>query len=130
MKLHNATGVDLLNIFLQKELTMIANSKKTPILWEDAVTSDHLPIPKNVILQVWMNPLQEAVKRGYKVIASHNTFWYLDCGHGGWGGNDKSYDEQVKPALPKSVESVLEDNNLIDSYNPTNWGGPGGDWCR
>lgn len=51
----------------------------------DAVTNDNLPIPKDVILQVWINPVQNAVKKGYKVIASNYNFWYLDCGHGGWG---------------------------------------------
>lgn len=34
LKQHNATGVDLLAMFLQKELDMIHRSKKTAILWE------------------------------------------------------------------------------------------------
>lgn len=34
MKQHNATGVDLLNIFLQKELGFIQKSNKTAIIWE------------------------------------------------------------------------------------------------
>lgn len=34
LKDHNATGVDLLDIFLQKEIKMIQDSKKTAILWE------------------------------------------------------------------------------------------------
>ncbi|CAO3609085.1 unnamed protein product [Mucor hiemalis] len=83
-KTHNVTGVDLLGIFLKKELEIISNSKKTAILWEDAVTNDNLPIPKDVVMQVWTNPVQVAVKKGYKVIASNYNFWYLDCGHGGW----------------------------------------------
>lgn len=49
----------------------------------DPVTINNLEL-KDVVLQVWRNPVQQAVKKGYKVIASHAQFWYLDCGHGGW----------------------------------------------
>ncbi|KAK4516496.1 uncharacterized protein ATC70_011468 [Mucor velutinosus] len=129
MKEHNATGVDLLNTFLQKELGFIQKSNKTAIIWEDAVTNDNLPISKDVILQVWTNPVQNAVKKGYKVIASNYNFWYLDCGHGGWGGNDTSYEEQVPPAVPKAVAAALEKNGVSGNYNTPNWGGSGGDWC-
>ncbi|KAI8880084.1 glycoside hydrolase family 20 protein [Backusella circina FSU 941] len=129
MKEKNVTGVDLLGSFLEKELDMIRDSKKTAILWEDAATNDNLPIPKDVVLQVWTNPLHKAVKKGYKVIASNYNFWYLDCGHGGWGGNDTSYDEQEKPKINPEVSAILEKYELSDNYNTLNWGGPGGDWC-
>jgi hexosaminidase len=101
MKDNNATGLDLLSMFLEKELTMIRDSSKTPIIWEgkillldshlyilsifvDPVTNNDLPISNDTVLQVWINPVQLAVKKGYKVIASSHKFWYLDCGHGGW----------------------------------------------
>ncbi|KAG2237196.1 hypothetical protein INT48_006600 [Thamnidium elegans] len=129
MKKHNATGVDLLELFLKKELESIHKSKKTAILWEDPVTNDHLPISKDVIMQVWINPVQLAVKKGYKVIASNYNFWYLDCGHGGWNGNDTSYDEQIAPKVPKAVAEALEKSGEEDNYRPQNWGGSGGDWC-
>ncbi|KAI9361338.1 glycoside hydrolase superfamily [Pilaira anomala] len=129
MKKNNATGIDLLHLFLKKELDFIHKSKKTAILWEDPVTNDHLPLSKDVIMQVWTNPVHVAVKKGYKVIASNYNFWYLDCGHGGWNGNDTSYDEQVAPKIPKSVAKALSKNNVDDNYRPQNWGGSGGDWC-
>lgn len=101
MQEKNATGLDLLSMFLSKEVGMIQGMNKVPILWEgnvtpfffffiefyihlDAVTNNDLPIPKDVVLQVWTNPVQNAIKKGYKVIASNYNFWYLDCGHGGW----------------------------------------------
>ncbi|PHZ11626.1 uncharacterized protein RHIMIDRAFT_238293 [Rhizopus microsporus ATCC 52813] len=129
MQEKNATGLDLLNMFLSKELGMIQGMNKVPILWEDAVTKNDLPIPKDVVLQVWTNPVQNAIKKGYKVIASNYNFWYLDCGHGGWGGNDTSYDEQVPPEIPKSLRVQLEKHHVEDNYRPQNWGGSGGDWC-
>lgn len=103
MSKYNATGDELLHMFLNKEVQFIQNSGKKAILWEgllneitllhhvaydlyctDSVTDNQLPISKDVVLQVWNKPVQEAAKKGYKVIASHANFWYLDCGHGGW----------------------------------------------
>ncbi|KAG2224352.1 hypothetical protein INT45_006752, partial [Circinella minor] len=129
MQEHGATGDDLLHMFLNKELEFIQNNKKTAILWEDSVTNNKLPIPKNVVLQVWANAVTEAAKKGYKVIASHANFWYLDCGHGGWTGNDMSYDEQTQPKIPESLAKELDRHQLTDNYRPSNWGGSGGDWC-
>ncbi|KAI8369441.1 glycoside hydrolase superfamily [Radiomyces spectabilis] len=129
LKQHNATTTDLLKMFLNKELEYIRQSNKTAVLWEDPVTNLNLEIPKNVVLQSWTNPVQLAAKRGYKVIAAHSSFWYLDCGHGGWGGNDHSYDEQVSPKIPKPLQAQLEKFQVEDNYRPPNWGGSGGDWC-
>ncbi|KAI8997320.1 glycoside hydrolase superfamily [Pilobolus umbonatus] len=129
MAKNNVTGIDLLNNFLQKELDYIHESKKTAILWEDSVTNIDLPISKNVILQVWTNPVRDAIRKGYKVIASNYNFWYLDCGHGGWEGNNTSYDEQTPPTIPESISKELEENDLTDNYSSQNWGGSGGDWC-
>ncbi|KAI9260695.1 glycoside hydrolase superfamily [Phascolomyces articulosus] len=129
MQEHGAAGDDLLHMFLDKEIGFIQDNKKTAILWEDSVTNNNLPIPKNVVLQVWANAVSEAAKKGYKVIASHANFWYLDCGHGGWTGNDTSYDEQTQPKIPESLAKELERHQLTDNYRPSNWGGSGGDWC-
>ncbi|KAI9493830.1 glycoside hydrolase superfamily [Zychaea mexicana] len=129
MQEHGATGEDLLHMFLDKELGFIRNNSKTAILWEDSVTNNNLPIPKDVVLQVWVNAVTEAAKKGYKVIASHANFWYLDCGHGGWTGNDTSYDEQTQPKIPESLAQELDRHQLTDNYRPSNWGGSGGDWC-
>ncbi|KAI8352124.1 glycoside hydrolase superfamily [Choanephora cucurbitarum] len=129
MHTHNATGQDLLHMFLEKELDIILDSNKTVILWEDAVTNVDLPLPKNVVLQSWANPVAAAVKKGYRTIASNAQFWYLDCGHGGWSGNDHSYDEQVAPEIDQEVINVLNKHGLLDNYRTPNWGGSGGDWC-
>ncbi|KAI9032754.1 glycoside hydrolase superfamily [Phycomyces nitens] len=129
MAKNNATGLDLLDMFLEKELEMISNTGKTAMLWEDSVTENHLAIPKDVILQVWKNPVHKAVRAGYKVIASLSSFWYLDCGHGQWSGNDTNVNEQSPPAIKKPLQKALEKYEGSDNYNPSNWGGSGGDWC-
>lgn len=45
-------------------------------------------------------------------------------------GNDTSYDEQAPPELPPSLQRELRKHGLEENYRPSNWGGPGGDWCR
>ncbi|KAL0090287.1 glycoside hydrolase family 20 protein [Phycomyces blakesleeanus] len=129
MARNNVTGLDLLNIFLEKELEIISNTGKTAMLWEDSVTENHLAIPKDVVIQVWKNPVKKAVKAGYKVIASSSNFWYLDCGHGQWSGNDTAVNEQSPPVIKKPLQKALEKYEGSDNYNPSNWGGSGGDWC-
>ncbi|RUS17406.1 glycoside hydrolase superfamily [Endogone sp. FLAS-F59071] len=127
---HNINGNGLLGMFLDHSLGYVKQNKKTPVIWEDAVTSSNLPISKDTILQVWVNPAQQAIEAGYKIIASNYNFWYLDCGHGGWGGNDTSYDEQVEPPVPAEIQKLLNSNDdWANNWNPYNWGGPGGDWC-
>ncbi|KAI8878124.1 glycoside hydrolase family 20 protein [Backusella circina FSU 941] len=112
---NNATGTDLLGLFLEKELEII--------------NDNHLPLPKDVVLQVWTNPIKDAISLGHRVIASNYNFWYLDCGHGGWESNNTIYDEQVPPEVPSLVSDTLDYFNLSDNYAPPNWGGGGGDWC-
>lgn len=84
MKKNNVTGDQLLETFLKKEIKTIKKNKKTAIIWEDAVTSLNLDIPKDTILQVWTNPMKEAIQAGYKVIATNYNFFYLDCRSGNW----------------------------------------------
>ncbi|KAI8067174.1 glycoside hydrolase superfamily [Gongronella butleri] len=129
MKKHNKTHDDLLGDFLHREFKMLDKAGKTPIIWEDAVTSSNIQLPKNTVLQVWTKPLKAGIDAGHRVIASNANFWYLDCGQGGWGGNDTSYDEQVPPAIPDELQTVLDKYGLAGNYNPQNWLGPGGDWC-
>jgi hexosaminidase len=94
-------------MFLEKELEIINESNKTTMIWEgkdiyfratilinialikkkkkiDPVTSNLISLPKDVVLQVWTNPIKDAISMGHRVIASNYNFWYLDCGHGGW----------------------------------------------
>ncbi|OZJ06510.1 hypothetical protein BZG36_00526 [Bifiguratus adelaidae] len=130
MKEHNVTGTDLLGTFLSKAISMAKSNKKRPTIWEDAVTSSNLPIDKETILQVWTNPASMAINAGYQVIASNYNFWYLDCGHGGWNGNDTTYDEQVPPPIPPEIQAVFNKYpNDAANWAPSNWGGGGGDWC-
>ncbi|RUO95861.1 LOW QUALITY PROTEIN: glycoside hydrolase superfamily, partial [Jimgerdemannia flammicorona] len=146
---HKIGSDGLLNMFLQKVFGFVHAQKKTPIIWEggfaqwfadqccfsvhspsDAVTTSNLSFSKDTILQIWTNTPEKAVKAGYKVIASNYNFWYLDCGHGGWNGNNTSYDQQEAPVTPPAIQKLLDQHSdWANSWAPSNWGGAGGDWC-
>jgi hexosaminidase len=90
------------------------------MMWEDIIISpehaDDLP-PDNLILQSWNNDLtniKNLTSRGYDVVVSSNSFFYLDCGNGGYVGNDPRYNEMANP------------NASVPTFN---YGGIGGSWC-
>ncbi|KAJ4971025.1 hypothetical protein NE237_004124 [Protea cynaroides] len=113
----------LLETFINSTLPYISSLNRTAVYWEDVmldatvnVTSSFLP-PDKVILQTWNNGpnnTQLIVSKGYRVIVSSADFYYLDCGHGGWLGNDSRYDEQVEDPPGQPFNYV---------------GGDGGSWC-
>ncbi|KAF2732803.1 hypothetical protein EJ04DRAFT_513662 [Polyplosphaeria fusca] len=105
--------------------TAIPNFKKqankTFVMWEDVAISPDARasgnVPKDIVMQAWNNGLENIfnlTRDGYRVIVSSSDFFYLDCGYGGWVGNDQRYNEQANP------------NASIPNFN---YGGGGGSWC-
>ncbi|KAI3448959.1 hypothetical protein Pfo_005624 [Paulownia fortunei] len=100
---NNGTLSQVLEIFVNSTLPYILSLNRTVIYWEDVlldanvkVTPSSLP-PENVILQSWNNGpnnTKRIVGSGYRAIVSSADFYYLDCGHGGFLGNDSQYDDQ------------------------------------
>ncbi|KAF2175391.1 glycoside hydrolase family 20 protein [Zopfia rhizophila CBS 207.26] len=98
-------------------------ANKTLVMWEDIVISPDAraakSVPKDIIMQAWNNGLENInnlTRDGYQVIVSSSDFMYLDCGFGGWVGNDPRY-------------NVMENPNKTDGSFNFNYGGPGGSWC-
>ena len=91
------------------------------IMWEDmAIQTPHAwDVPKDIIMQSWNNGLtniKALTSSGFDVIVSSADFMYLDCGYGGWVGNDPRYDVEANPD-PTAVAISF------------NYGGNGGSWC-
>lgn len=104
----------------------IFNSSSNPdrqlIMWEDMVTAaPHAnSVSTDIIMQAWNNGtgnIQTLTAAGYRVIVSSSDFFYLDCGYGGWVGNDPRYDV------------MLDLGAVIDGTPNFNYGGNGGSWC-
>jgi hexosaminidase len=115
---------DLYQVWVDRALPNFrAQANKTLVMWEDVKLSASVAatgvVPKDIVLQAWNNGLDHISNltgQGYRVIVSSSDFMYLDCGFGGWVGNDPRYNVMVNP-------------NATDGSPNFNWGGGGGSWC-
>lgn len=91
----------VLEIFVNKTHPLIVSLNRTAVYWEDVLLSASVKVApsavptETTILQTWNNGPNNTrllVQAGYRVIVSSADFYYLDCGHGGWVGNDSRYD--------------------------------------
>ncbi|CAH9085481.1 unnamed protein product [Cuscuta epithymum] len=98
----NGTLSQLLETFIKSTLPYIVSLNRTVVYWEDVLLSADIKVTpsslprENVILQTWNNGpnnTKRIVNAGYRVIVSSSDFFYLDCGHGGFLGNDNRYDQ-------------------------------------
>lgn len=100
-----------------------SKANKTFVMWEDVKISPDAAasgtVPTDVVLQTWNNGLENIynlTRDGYRVIVSSSDFMYLDCGFGGWVGNDARYNVLINP-------------NKTDGSANFNYLGNGGSWC-
>jgi hexosaminidase len=115
---------DLYQVWVDRALPNFRKqANKTFVMWEDVRISPDAAatgeLPKDVVLQAWNNGLaniKNLTSQGYRVIVSSSDFMYLDCGYGGWVGNDQRYNVMVNP-------------NATDGSPNFNWGAGGGSWC-
>ncbi|KAK2422057.1 beta-hexosaminidase [Trifolium repens] len=101
---NGGTLSQVLETFINNTLPYIVSLNRTVVYWEDVLLDDtvHVPstiLPKeHVILQTWNNGhnnTKRIVSNGYRAIVSSSNFYYLDCGHGDFTGNNSAYDNQT-----------------------------------
>lgn len=114
---------DLTQIWVDRAFPIFeasSNPNRTLMVWEDLIigTPHAHSVPKeNIIAQSWQNGIsniKNLTALGYKTVVSSSDFLYLDCGYGGWNGNDPRYNEMSNP------------NASVPTFN---YGGNGGSWC-
>lgn len=98
----NGTLSEAFEKFITSTLPSILAQNRTVVYWEDIildatvnVSSSLLP-KENVILQTWNNGpknTKRIVSAGYQAIVSSSDYYYLDCGHGDFLGNNSEYDQ-------------------------------------
>lgn len=81
---------------------LVVSRNRTAVYWEDVlldaavnVSAAAIP-PATTILQTWNNGPNNTkliVAAGYRAIVSSASFYYLDCGHGDFLGNNSEYDD-------------------------------------
>ncbi|KHN21358.1 Beta-hexosaminidase [Glycine soja] len=100
---NGGTLSQVLEKFINNTLPFIVSLNRTVVYWEDVLLSEtvHVPstiLPKeHVVLQTWNNGhnnTKRIVSSGYRTIVSSSDFYYLDCGHGDFVGNNSIYDQQ------------------------------------
>lgn len=93
------TPSTLLSTFINTTHPLITSLNRTAVYWEDVLLDPDVKVPSSVlppsttILQTWNNGPNNTkliVSAGYRVIVSSSEFYYLDCGHGDFVGNDSS----------------------------------------
>ncbi|KAL6657724.1 hypothetical protein ACP70R_005504 [Stipagrostis hirtigluma subsp. patula] len=81
---------------------LVVSRNRTAVYWEDVLldaavnVSASLIPPATTILQTWNNGPNNTklvVQAGYRAIVSSASFYYLDCGHGDFLGNNSIYDD-------------------------------------
>ena len=90
-------------------------------MWEDVAigTPQAHSVPTDIIMQTWnlgLENIKKLTSSGYDVIVSSADWFYLDCGNGGWVGNDPRYNVQTNPDAETGTPNF-------------NYGGGGGSWC-
>ncbi|KAL7234035.1 hypothetical protein ACSBR1_017604 [Camellia fascicularis] len=100
---NNGTLSQLLEMFVNSTFTYIVSLNHTVVYWEDVILDANAKVnpsilpPENTILQTWNNGpnnTKKIVSSGYRAIVSSSDFYYLDCGHGDFIGNDSLYDQK------------------------------------
>lgn len=98
---NGGTLSQLLEIFVNSTFPYITSLNRTTVYWEDIMLGAEVKVdpsllpPENTIFQTWNNGpnnTKRIVSAGYRAIVSSSNFYYLDCGHGGFVGNDSRYD--------------------------------------
>lgn len=112
---NNGTLSQVLEMFINNTYPYISSLNHTVVYYEDVILDAEIKVnpvflPKeNTILHTWNNGpnnTKKIVSSGYRAIVSSSDYYYLDCGHGDFIGNDSTYD------LPPGTDQ-----------------GNGGSWC-
>jgi len=92
----------LLERYVSAVHPLVVSKNRTAVYWEDVLldaavnVSASLIPPATTILQSWNNGANNTkliVQAGYRAIVSSASFYYLDCGHGDFVGNNSIYDD-------------------------------------
>ncbi|KAF8158430.1 beta-hexosaminidase [Crassisporium funariophilum] len=63
---------------------------KTAVVWEEMLLQHPVNLANDTLILVWIssNNAAEVAQKGFKIIHASNEYFYLDCGGGGWVGQN------------------------------------------
>ncbi|KAH9983700.1 N-acetylhexosaminidase [Russula compacta] len=88
-----------LEAFTQATHGAIRKLGKTPVVWEEMVLDYNLTLPNDTIAMVWISSADAAAvaAKGFRFVHAASNSFYLDCGAGGWVGNDPTGNSWCDP---------------------------------
>ncbi|OCH90413.1 N-acetylhexosaminidase [Obba rivulosa] len=90
LKSTGRTLEEALDVFVQAEQKTLASVGKTPVVWEEMVLVQNVTLSSDTLVLVWISSddVKAVAQKGFKVIHAASNFFYLDCGGGGWVGDN------------------------------------------
>ncbi|KAJ9089787.1 Glucosamine-6-phosphate isomerase (Glucosamine-6-phosphate deaminase) (GNPDA) (GlcN6P deaminase) [Entomophthora muscae] len=90
VKENDIDSKSLLDGFAKKMHDHAKEKKRSILVWEEMVLNHNVSLPKDTLVQIWnqAEKVKEIIEKGYGVVLSSVENWYLDCGRGGWIGNN------------------------------------------
>ncbi|GAA5866405.1 hypothetical protein JCM1840_001305 [Sporobolomyces johnsonii] len=81
---------DLLGTFVAGVHETVRAEGKTPVVWEELVLDHGLELGQDTIVLVWVSSanIRATANLGYRIIHAASDYLYLDCGQGGWVGDN------------------------------------------
>lgn len=72
---------------------------KTPVVWEEMVLDHNVTLSPQTLVLVWISSddVKAVAEKGFGIIHSASDYFYLDCGAGGWVGDDPTTNSWCEP---------------------------------
>ncbi|KAG2139125.1 glycoside hydrolase family 20 protein [Suillus bovinus] len=98
----NRTGMTLngaLDRFTQTTHGALIAQGKTPVVWEEMVLDWNITLSNETIVMIWISSEDAAAVAGsgFRIIQAPSNYFYLDCGAGGWLGDNPTGNSWCDP---------------------------------
>lgn len=84
------TFEEALDTFTQATHASVHAAGKRAVVWEEMVLAHNVTLRSDTAVMVWISSANVAAvaQKGFKIIHAASDYFYLDCGHGGWVGDN------------------------------------------
>ncbi|KIR82856.1 hexosaminidase [Cryptococcus gattii E566] len=92
LKARGWTLDDALDHFTKKTHAPLRHAGKTPVVWQEMVLNHGKmsSLTNDTIVDIWVNSAdaRKVLDQGYRIVHASADYFYLDCGQGGWIGEE------------------------------------------
>ncbi|KAJ3518178.1 hypothetical protein NLJ89_g16 [Agrocybe chaxingu] len=81
---------EALDKFTQVSHGALKNIGKTAVVWEEMLLAHPVNLANDTLIMVWISAdnVASVAQKGFKIVHAANEYFYLDCGGGGWVGQN------------------------------------------